>query len=222
MAQDPFLGEIMMVPFSYAPQGWALCDGQELLINDFPALYSLIGTMYGGDGRQTFCVPDLRGRVPIAAGRGPNLEARQLSYKYGSEAMALTDYQLPNHTHTATFYPTYDDESSESGNGTVTGTLKVTEAEADSIIPGSNCVLGKVKSTTKKVDAPNIYSTTGTADKQLRDGSVTGTSSGGGGGITGGQVVVDATGHGLPFELLQPSLAMNFCIATVGLYPPRN
>jgi len=223
MATDPFIGEIMMVPFDFAPKGWVLCNGQILSISEHGALFALIGSQYGGDGRSTFAVPDLRGRVPIGAGQGRGLQQyRELSYQYGNETIALTNNQLPTHTHTATFHPTYDDGSSESENGTVTGTLKVTEAEADSITPGSDCVLGTVQSTTKKVNPPNIYSTTGTADKQLRNGSVTGTSSGGGGGITGGEVVVDDQGQGLRFGLLQPSLTINFCIATDGLFPPRN
>lgn len=223
MPTDPYIGEIMMVPFNFAPRGWLMCDGRKLKVSEYPELFALIGAAYGGDGRTTFAVPDLRGRVPIGAGQSPGLQYRPLGYRFGAEEMTLTNYQLPNHTHTATFHPTSDEGSSGSGTGTgtVTGTVKVTEAEADSSTPGANCVLGKVKSTNRGVDPQKIYSTTGSADKQLRNDSVTGTSSGGG-GITGGFVEVDDQGQGLPFEMLQPSLAINFCIAIEGMFPPRN
>lgn len=75
MAAEPYLGEISLVGFNFAPRGWANCDGQLLPIAQYQALFSLFGTMYGGDGRTTFGLPDLRGRVPIHAGQGPGLPA---------------------------------------------------------------------------------------------------------------------------------------------------
>jgi len=101
MAQsDPFIGEIIMFAGNFAPRGWALCDGQLLQISQYSALFSVLGTTYGGDGRVTFGLPELRGRAPIHAGTGPGLQNRRLGQKGGSTT--LTSSQLPNHTHTAT------------------------------------------------------------------------------------------------------------------------
>lgn len=83
---EPFIGEIRLVGFTFAPQGWALCDGQLLAISQNDALFSIIGTTYGGDGRTTFGLPDLRGRVPVHAGSGPGLPSYSLGAKGGVEA----------------------------------------------------------------------------------------------------------------------------------------
>lgn len=96
---DPFLGEIMMVGYNFCPRGWANADGQLLPINQNQALFSLYGTMYGGDGRTTFALPDLRGRVPIHAGAGPGLSDYRQGAKGGSESNTLTVPQLPPHSH---------------------------------------------------------------------------------------------------------------------------
>ena len=83
-AQEPFIGEIRMVGFNFAPQGWALCDGQLLSISQHTALFSLLGTTYGGNGQTTFALPDLRGRAPIHAGAGPGLPLRGLGSAGGT------------------------------------------------------------------------------------------------------------------------------------------
>lgn len=98
---DPFLGEITMFGGTFAPRGWALCDGQLLPISQYSALFSILGTTYGGDGRTTFALPDLRGRAPIHAGRGPGLSDRRLGSKNGQEVVTMTISQLPSHSHTA-------------------------------------------------------------------------------------------------------------------------
>lgn len=85
LSAEPFIGEIAMFAGNYAPRGWALCDGQLLPINQYQALFSIVGTMYGGDGRSTFALPDLRGRGPIHGGQGPGLSYRTLGEKGGSE-----------------------------------------------------------------------------------------------------------------------------------------
>ncbi len=84
-AVEPFVGEIRMFAGNFAPRGWALCDGQLLPISSNTALFSLLGTTYGGDGRTTFALPDLRGRVPIHAGNGPGMTPRRLGQKAGTE-----------------------------------------------------------------------------------------------------------------------------------------
>lgn len=101
-AQNNYLGEIKMFAGNFAPTGWALCDGQLLPIAQNQALFALLGTTYGGDGITTFALPDLRGRVPIHAGTGTGLSARQLGEMGGQESVVLTTQQLPSHTHTAT------------------------------------------------------------------------------------------------------------------------
>lgn len=96
---DPFIGEIIMFGGNFAPRGWALCDGQLLAISSNSALFSILGTTYGGDGRVTFGLPDLRGRVPIHAGHGAGLSDRRLGQKGGNEQVTLTPNQLPSHNH---------------------------------------------------------------------------------------------------------------------------
>jgi microcystin-dependent protein len=96
---EPFVGEIRMFAGNFAPRGWAFCDGQLLAVSQNDALFSLLGTVYGGDGRTTFGLPDLRGRVPLHAGHGPGLSNRRLGAKGGEEKVTLTVNQLPSHTH---------------------------------------------------------------------------------------------------------------------------
>lgn len=97
---DPFLGQIVMFGGNFAPRGWALCEGQLLAISQNTALFSILGTTYGGDGRTTFALPDLRGRSPISAGRGPGLNDIRLGERGGAEMKTLNVTELPNHTHT--------------------------------------------------------------------------------------------------------------------------
>lgn len=96
---EPFVGEIRMFAGSFAPRGWAFCDGQLLAVSQNDALFSLFGTIYGGDGRTTFGLPDLRGRIPIHAGAGPGLSDRRLGSKGGTEQVTLTANQIPSHSH---------------------------------------------------------------------------------------------------------------------------
>ncbi len=96
---EPFVGEIRMFAGNFAPRGWAYCDGQLLAVSQNDALFSLLGTIYGGDGRTTFGLPDLRGRIPIHAGTGPGLSPRRLGAKSGAENETLTTNQLASHTH---------------------------------------------------------------------------------------------------------------------------
>ncbi|MBW2468192.1 MAG: phage tail protein [Deltaproteobacteria bacterium] len=100
-AQDPFIGEIRLFAGNFAPRGWALCDGQLLPIPQYTALFAILGTTYGGDGRTTFALPDLRGRAPIHAGQGPGLLNRRLGQRGGREDVALAVEELPPHSHQA-------------------------------------------------------------------------------------------------------------------------
>ncbi len=96
---EPFVGEIRMFAGNFAPRGWAFCDGQLLAVSQNDALFSLLGTIYGGDGRTTFGLPEMRGRIPIHAGTGPGLSQRRLGSKGGAESVTLTVTQMPSHTH---------------------------------------------------------------------------------------------------------------------------
>jgi microcystin-dependent protein len=96
---EPFLGEIRMFGFNFAPVGWALADGQLLPISQNTALFSLLGTQFGGDGVHTFALPDLQGRVAIHAGQGAGLTNHIVGDEGGAETVTLTTAQMPNHTH---------------------------------------------------------------------------------------------------------------------------
>lgn len=94
---DPYIGEIRMVGFNFAPRGWAICDGSLLAVSQYSALFSLLGTMYGGDGRTTFALPDYRGRSPVGAGHGDGLTPVRQGEKAGIESVSLTTNELPPH-----------------------------------------------------------------------------------------------------------------------------
>jgi microcystin-dependent protein len=96
---EPFLGEIRIFGFNFQPRGWALCNGQLLPISQNTALFSLLGTQYGGDGIQTFALPDLRSRVPLHMGQGPGLSNYFIGEQTGAESVALNADQLPTHNH---------------------------------------------------------------------------------------------------------------------------
>jgi microcystin-dependent protein len=96
---EPYLGSIILFAGNFAPRGWAFCNGQLLAISQNTALFSLLGTFYGGDGRTTFALPDLRGRAPIHAGQGPGLSSYDLGELGGVEAVTLISTQMPVHTH---------------------------------------------------------------------------------------------------------------------------
>ena len=99
---EGFLGEVRIFAGNFAPRSWAFCEGQLLPISQNSALFSIIGTIYGGDGRTTFALPDLRGRVPVGSGNGPGLSSYRQGAKGGRESVVLTTAQLPSHNHGAT------------------------------------------------------------------------------------------------------------------------
>lgn len=100
MSSEPYLGSLLLVPYNFAPRGFAYCSGQLLSIAQNAALFSLLGTTYGGDGRVTFALPDLRGRVPLHLGQGPGLSNYVQGEVGGVEVVTLLQTQLPQHQHT--------------------------------------------------------------------------------------------------------------------------
>ena len=97
---DPFVAEIRIFPFNFAPKGWAFCNGQLLPISQNTALFSLLGTTYGGNGKSTFALPDLQGRAPMHPGQGPGLSLHDLGETGGSETVSLLESEIPSHSHT--------------------------------------------------------------------------------------------------------------------------
>lgn len=146
---EPILGEIRMVGFNWAPVGWALCDGQLLPIAQNNALFSLLGTTYGGDGKTTFGLPDLRGRVAIHQGKGPGLSNRIIAQKGGAESVALNSSTMPTHGHTAVgkIQATTDDAEDTNPGGNVLATLP----RGDSSIYGAPKNLTDMASTSVSV-----------------------------------------------------------------------
>ncbi len=116
---EPFIGQIMYFGGNFCPRGWMRNDGQLLAISQHSALFSILGTTYGGDGRTTFALPDLRGRVAFGPGRGPGLSDHRLGSRSGSETNTLTQLQLPSHSHQAVMHA----ESAPGTTGNPTGNL---------------------------------------------------------------------------------------------------
>lgn len=120
---DVFIGMIGMFGFSFNPRGWAFCNGQLLPISQYSALFSLLGTQFGGDGRTSFALPDLRGRVPLHFGQGPGQPAYSVGMAGGISENTLTATQLPTHTHTATATSQLFAESAAPGSANPNGRL---------------------------------------------------------------------------------------------------
>ena len=142
---EPFVGEIRMFAGNFAPRGWAFCDGQILAVSQNDALFSLYGTIYGGDGRTSFGLPDLRGRIPIHQGDGPGLSFRRLGSKAGGETETLTTSQMANHNHT--FNASTATGTSNNAQGLVLGEsipgFRYLKADAvGAIMPFSNVSVG--------------------------------------------------------------------------------
>ena len=131
---DPYVGESRLVGFSFAPEGWAFCDGSLLSISNFEVLFTLIGTTYGGDGQSTFAVPDMRGRIPIHQGQGQGLSPYVLGQKAGTESVTLLPQNLPAHSHILTV------TSSGANTGTPSSIVELGAISGDSLY--SNNVAG--------------------------------------------------------------------------------
>lgn len=140
---DPFIGEIRIFAGNFAPNGWALCNGQLLSIAQNSALYSILGTTYGGDGRTNFALPNLQGRIPLHFGQGPGLSNRDLGEPIGSETVSLSGNQMPAHSHSAT----------------------IKAANAGSTNQPENNLFGKILRT-------NMYSTPDAALTNMAEGSL--------------------------------------------------
>lgn len=135
---DPFVAEIRIVPFNFAPKGWAWCDGQILPISQNTALFSLLGTTYGGDGKSSFALPDLQGRAPLMPGQGHGLSLYDLGEQGGAETVTLLPSEIPAHSHTLRAgalggAPMADPSGAALGASPARGYTNVTSSESMSV-----------------------------------------------------------------------------------------
>lgn len=197
----PYLGEIRMGGWNFPPRGNIFCWGQLLSIQQNAALFSLLGTQYGGNGTQTFAVPNLQSRVPIHFGQGPSLSNYVMGQAAGTETVTLLQAQLPQHGHPATFTPT-------------AGTLNVTSAKANAAqaAAAQGSVLGRgTDGSATPAAVPRIYApATSTPTVPLGGLNVAGT------------VAVTPTGGNQPHPNVQPYNTITYIIATQGIFPSRN
>lgn len=131
---EPFIAEIRIFAGNFAPRGWAFCDGQLLPIAQNTALFSLIGTTYGGDGRTTTALPNLKGRAPMHPGRGPGLTERRLGDRGGTEQLSLTEAQIPNHNHNLRGVQADVDSTSPDGHFLAEGASMYTDQVTSNLV----------------------------------------------------------------------------------------
>ncbi|HEU4414228.1 MAG TPA: tail fiber protein [Candidatus Angelobacter sp.] len=171
---DQFVAEIRIFPFNFPPKGWAFCDGQLLPISQNTALFSLLGTTYGGDGKSNFALPNLQGSAPMQQGQGPGLSLRDLGEVGGEQSVTLLQTEMPAHNHGA---------QAGAGGGQPS--------------PSGNVWASGLKT------GPSLYSASGSNNVQMSPAALS---------ISGGSQ---------PHNNMQPFLALNFCIALLGIFPPR-
>lgn len=210
---DQFLGEIRMFAGNFAPRGWAFCQGQIMAISTNSALFSILGTTYGGNGSSTFALPDLRGRVPTGTGPGPGLPLTTLGEIAGTPSVTLNINQLPQHNHTAAF----------TGAATSVATnLSIGTTHAAAIANPTN------GSTTYLTAADATYGgdpvpITGLYSSTAPVAGSTATLAGGSVNVTPqGTIAVGFAGSSAAVPITQPYLGINFIIAVEGMFPSRN
>ncbi|WP_433944205.1 phage tail protein [Paenibacillus sp. SN-8-1] len=193
---EAFVGMIMPWSLNWAPVNWVPCDGRTLMINQYQALYSLIGVTYGGDARTTFQVPDLRGRVPVGMGQQPGGANYVIGTFGGTETTTLTNSQLPAHAHTF----------SATANVSVGAPANASDPTTNT--PAANTSLSVGQDSTG--GEANIYNT---AAPTMMTATMNTTAS-----ISG---TTGVAGTGLPFSNVQPYQVINYIICVNGLYPQR-
>ena len=190
---NPVIGFVLPWAPNFAPRNWAFCQGQLLAISQNNALFAILGTTYGGDGRNTFGLPDLRGRVAVHAGQGPGLTAYPLGVKRGSETVPLNANQLPAHSHTISQEPELSIQGTTQ-NGNVPAPTPTARLSGAKLSSGQDV---------------NLYRA-GAGNVDM-------------GGLTvSGNVAVNSTGGGQPHNNMQPFQVMNYIICLVGIFPSRN
>ena len=200
------IGEIRGFGGNFAPRNWALCNGQLLSIAQNSALFSILGTTYGGDGRTTFALPDLRGRAPISAGTGPGLSPHKLGARSGTETVTLNVLQMPSHNHIASFTST--------GSAGTPAKVEVSTANGAKRDAAAGDYLAKA---TQGPSGNNIYVTNPDASTLVELGGVSG-----GGGVVTGTVAVGLTGGSQFHNNMSPYLVINWVICLQGIFPSRS
>ncbi|MCB0375623.1 MAG: phage tail protein [Sinomicrobium sp.] len=190
---EEFIGTIKAFAFNFAPRGWAQCNGQLLPISQNTALFSLIGTTYGGDGKTTFALPDLRGRTSLHEGMGPGLSNRALGSKGGTETNTLTVSEMPAHTHLVDF-----------NNQQVSARLALPVSNS----PGTT----DQSSTNILANHSNAYTDSSRANATLAGATAP----------VSGSLQTGSQGGSIPVNNMQPFLTINYCICLAGVFPPRN
>lgn len=193
---SPLLGQVTFFGGNFAPRGYAFCSGQLLSISSNTALFSILGTTYGGNGQTNFALPDLRGRSPVNFGTGPGLSNIVEGQTGGAETTTLTLGQLPAHTHTAT--------------ATSTGVLQMAPTRASLQQPDTDGVLARSVDA-NATDTPRIYAPAGTQTSVSIGGLNVSTS-----------VTVNTAGSSQPVAIRSPFLGIGAIIATQGVFPSRN
>jgi microcystin-dependent protein len=197
---EGYLTTILAWASTFAPRGWLFCQGQLLPISQYTALFSLISTNFGGDGRTTFGLPDLRGCSPMGAGARPGLTHRFLGQMLGSEAVKIATAQMPSHTHGLTGDVEIDSVA-----------IQATSQPGTFSTPGTSH--DRLLAAIPTVGEEDVLAyTTGEADVTLKPQDVTATLSGGATASTGGD---GYTG------IIQPTLVVNYIICVEGMYPSR-
>lgn len=186
------IGEIRMFAGTFAPRNWAFCAGQLLSISSNTALFSILGTTYGGNGQTTFALPDLRSRVPVGTGQGPGLTNIVLGQVSGTENVTLLTTQMPAHTHTAT--------------ATVAGSVAIgcVEDSGNTDNPGGNRFAIAPAGTQIYTNAP--------ADGAMAPSAINATAN----------VTIGISGNSQPVPIRNPYMGMNYIICLFGIFPSRN
>lgn len=188
---EVFLGTIQAFGFNFAPRGWANCSGQMMSIAQNSALFSLLGTTYGGNGQTTYGLPDLRGRAGLNMGQGPGLSMYNIGQIAGTENTTLLVTNMPAHTHAATA------TMGVQVAGTASKPLN-TPSDTNKYLGASGGAAGSATIWSDALNSPVTM------------------------GGTSGSVTVGPAGNSQPLSLLNPYLALNFCIALEGIFPSRN
>ncbi|NMH89211.1 phage tail protein [Flavivirga algicola] len=191
---DGTIGEIRIFAGNFAPRAWAFCQGQLLSINSNQALFSILGTTYGGDGRTSFGLPDLRGRVPIGPGTGPGLTTRRQGQRSGTEYNILTIPQMPSHNHNAIV----------TNPGEIAIPVNTTSGDEDEANPGAGVLANT---------GNDHFASSATTGAKYAGSNIP---------VAGEQITITNTGANQSVNNMQPWLSTYYIICLQGVFPSRN
>lgn len=200
-----YMGVIYIAGFGYSQQNTMPCSGQLISIAANSALFALLGTTYGGDGQTTFALPDLRGRAIIGAGQGQVTSMYYLGQMGGNEQVTLVSNNLPSHSHPLSGV-------TGSISGTASATMSVENGGGDDTVPANNYLAVALSS--------NRYSTTSSGSDTLNSNAISVNTTGL--TVNMGSSATGTAGNNMPVSTIEPYLALNYSIATEGIFPSRN